>query len=46
MWPIILLSYTLLLGLDNTGWAHGDEAVELGHHWEISAYAGEIHAHS
>ena len=41
---VLLLSYILLLGLDNAGWTHGDEAVELGHHWEIPAYAGEIHA--
>lgn len=23
-------------------WAHGDDAEELGHHWESAAYLGEV----
>jgi len=38
----LLGAMAALIGLCSPVWAHGDEAEELGHHWELAAYIGEV----
>lgn len=41
---LVLLQTAVLLVLANSAWAHeGNEAEELGHHWQTPAYLHEIH---